>query len=82
MCCFTPANTDSSGKLLTFSSSSFGKFKSEDGDACRVNGNDRVATAFAKFDLDNDGYLSWEEFSQFREVFIMIQQQLVRVVIF
>ena len=26
--------------------------------------SDRVSIAFKKFDLDNDGYLSWEEFTQ------------------
>ena len=25
---------------------------------------DRVAIAFKKFDLDNDGFLSWDEFTQ------------------
>ena len=25
---------------------------------------DRVAFAFGKFDLDNDGFLSWDEFTQ------------------
>ena len=25
---------------------------------------DRVAIAFRKFDLDNDGFLSWDEFTQ------------------
>ena len=27
---------------------------------------DRVAIAFKRFDLDNDGFLSWDEFTQVR----------------
>ena len=29
-----------------------------------VDANDRVAVAFNKFDADQDGYLSWEEFRE------------------
>ena len=30
---------------------------------------DKVEIAFNKFDLDKDGYLSWEEFQQVSEIF-------------
>ena len=29
-----------------------------------VDANDRVAVAFNKFDADQDGFLSWEEFRE------------------
>lgn len=70
LCCFPAAgHTESSGNLWHFIVIN-GNFTSEDGDACKDLGNDRVAIAFSKFDLDNDGYLSWEEF---REVFKVLQ---------
>ena len=61
-----PAAVRSQVKFDIFFSVINWKFDSEDGDALKDPCNDRVAIAFAKFDLDDDGYLSWEEF---REVY-------------
>ena len=37
---------------------------------------DKVEIAFNKFDLDNDGYLSWEEFQQVSEIFFPLKSNM------
>ena len=40
---------------------------------------DRVLTAFTAWDLDGDGYLSWEEFQRISNNTVMSQEQAMRI---